>query len=131
MNKNVAKKLQTGDNTSMDMPDIILAAEHGDVQTIEKALELGEDINIQETATGITALHAAVAGGHLHVIEFLVQHSDLSFDIKDKFGRSAVGLALCLPDDQIIETLRAAQLPDDDSSPQDGSPVLNFPQRDR
>ena len=128
MNK-FATNAKKSDNTNMDMPDIILAAERGDVKTIETALSLGEDINIQEAATGITPLHAAIAGGHLPAVMYLIADENIDFDIQDKFGRSAIGLALLLPDSEIVEQLRLAQLKTNE--PKDGeSSVVNFPNRD-
>ena len=129
MSKNFANVRRKRDNTGMEMPDIILAAERGDVETIEVALSLGEDINIQEAATGITPLHAAIAGAHFNAVRFLASHEDIDLDIKDKFGRSAVGLALLLNDDKVVEELRSVQMNIEDNGNPDPSVVV-FPTKD-
>jgi len=108
-------------NEYVKIPDIIYAAEIGANERIEKALSLGEDVNVQEPATGITALHAAVANGHYETVQLLLNRVGIDLHIKDKFGRSPVGLAISIADDPIISLLTTHQitaLPDlPDASP--------------
>ena len=110
MKPNIVKKTRKSYNDSMDVPDIIEAAERGDIKKIEAALSLGEDVNVQEGATGITPLHAAIAGNHVAAVRYLLMQPDIDLDVKDKFGRSPVGLALSLPHDGVIQELHSAQI---------------------
>ena len=108
-------------NSDVETPNIIYAAEIGANERIKRALELGEDVNTQELGTGVTPLHAAIANGHLHSVEFLLDQPQIDLNILDKFGRSPVGLAISLADDAVIEVLFARTLGeiglDDDPAP--------------
>lgn len=86
----------------MDHAGLIESAEKGSVKGIQIALEAGVNVNIQEPDTGITAAHAAIAGGHWFALEELLNTPEIDLHLKDNFGRSAIGLALSHPREDII-----------------------------
>lgn len=97
--------------------DIIRYAEENNVTGISSALAEGVNVNTVEGKTGITALHAACANNHLESVQLLLKDSSIDLDIRDKFGRTAVDVALKVSDPQIMSELLSVQqsmLPDAD-----------------
>lgn len=114
MARKVANKKALDNNTSAMGPDLILAAERGDLYGIRDAVLSGTSVNYQEDRTGITALHAASARGHLSAVKLLLAHPDIDPQLLDNFGRDALLVAMKTPYDEVIEVLFTATFPEEE-----------------
>jgi hypothetical protein len=70
---------------------LIRAAASNKVAELESLLNQGIDINFQENAWGITALHAAVQSRHVEAVRFLLEHG-ASKDIVNNRGLTPLGI---------------------------------------
>jgi len=106
MVKAVGDSKKLGYTSSMTPPNLIRSAELGDLDSVKLAIELGENVNLQDHRTGITALHAACARGHYYVVEYLLSCRDVDPTISDSGGRLAGTLALDVARDDIFELIQ-------------------------
>lgn len=97
-------------NFNMNKPDLIKSAEFGDLDGVKSALDMGEDINLQDSWSGITALHAACARGHYHVVEFLLTCEGVNPSIVDKAGRLPGTLAIDFARNDIFDLIQRFML---------------------
>jgi ankyrin repeat protein len=77
--------------------------EHPDV--IELLLDLGADVNAQNTRSGSTALHQAVKTGNVEIVRMLLVR-DVDRSLIDGDGRTALDLAINDGDEDIIDLFR-------------------------
>ncbi|WGJ13269.1 ankyrin repeat domain-containing protein [Methylocapsa sp. D3K7] len=68
-----------------DQNALLIAAKGDDIATVQRLYEMGVDINMPDSDTGLTALHLAVARNALDVARFLVSVGALF--VPDRFGR--------------------------------------------
>ena len=68
------------------------AAEEGDLAEVKRLLELGTDVNLQDTEYGATALMWAAGYGHTEIVELLIV-SGADLDLKSQFGYTALMMA--------------------------------------
>lgn len=54
---------------------------------------------------GRTALHLASAEGHVDCVEFLLKHCDVPYNVRDRWGNTALDEATAFGHDQVIELL--------------------------
>ena len=85
--------------------ELIKYAEIGDLENLRSAIAAAADINWQEPDYGFTALHAAVARGHLDCVKLLLSQPLIDIDVQDRFGRTAADIANELPYTAIIDAL--------------------------
>jgi len=87
-------------------PDAIVAASwDGLADLVQRLLDSGADINIQEE-TGQTALIAASDQGYLGIVELLLKRG-ANPNIRDKDGDSALDIAHLKNHDEIVKLLLA------------------------
>ncbi len=68
---------------------LIRESDGGYIKEAKSILEGGGDVNWQMQPSGLTALMAAAAGGHLEVVKFLIQ-AGANQNLKDANGRTAL-----------------------------------------
>jgi RNA polymerase sigma factor (sigma-70 family) len=54
-------------------PDLYTAAGMGDLQTVEKLIQEGHDVNLKDRASGFTPLMYAASAGHVDAVKLLVE----------------------------------------------------------
>lgn len=108
MTNNIDKQKEVIHDVGVDNCELIRHAEAGDLEKMRAALASGAVVNTRDRRTGITALHAAAAGGHLAAVELLLEVQGIDPSISDRFGRSALDLALVAPYDSIVKVLTVA-----------------------
>ena len=97
-------------NNSMKSNELFLAIENGNLCEAKRLLDEGADINAQDPETGYTPLHAAISFADSEMVQLLSSHRSIDFDLKDRFGRSPITLALSSPYEDIINILQAVQV---------------------
>lgn len=97
-------------NNSMKSNELFVAVENGDISEAQRLLDEGADINAQDPETNYTPLHVAIIFADSEMVQLLSSHRSIDFDLKDRFGRSPITLALSSPYDDIIDILQAAQV---------------------
>ncbi|XP_069700731.1 uncharacterized protein [Periplaneta americana] len=70
-----------------------LAAWFGRVPVARLLLQRGADLNLQDSSDGFTPLHAAASGGHLQIVQCLVDHA-ANLRIYSKSGRTPLHVAI-------------------------------------
>ena len=95
-----------GQNTGLDL---LLAAERGDIASMQEMPENTTFIETSESSHGLgSALHAAVNCGHAHVVEVLLGcgHSDVANSL-DVEGNSALHVAALNGHEDVVRVLLA------------------------
>lgn len=87
--------------------EFILAAGQGDIATMELYLAAGEYIDIQDPATGATALMAAIHGGRIEAVRYLLAHG-AQVNLRDVIGCTALMCAAHCGDCGAVQALLAA-----------------------
>jgi ankyrin repeat protein len=87
--------------------EFILAAGQGDIVTMELYLAAGEYIDIQDPSTGATALMAAIRGGRIEAVRYLLAHG-AQVSVRDVNGCTALMCAASCGDCDAVRALLAA-----------------------
>jgi uncharacterized protein len=87
--------------------EFLRAAGQGDIVTLELYLAAGEYIDIQDPSTGATALMAAIQGGRLDAVRYLLAHA-ARVNIRDANGSTALMCAANSGDCDVVRALLAA-----------------------
>lgn len=97
------------DKTSLNIPDsvgntpLIYSAQRGYLENVKVLLANGANVDYRNPSTGLSALSAACAEGHLPVVKYLVKNGHADVNLPDTAGRTPLFYAL--EKDQ-VETLR-------------------------
>lgn len=87
-------------------PILVYAADHGTVEVISFLLEMGCDINAQDTF-GNTALLCAVENNRLEVVKFLLRQPGLHLEIANFYGENVFTIAELNNDEEILNCLKS------------------------
>ncbi len=87
--------------------EFILAAGQGDIATMELYLAAGEYIDIPDPSTGVTALMAAILGGRIEAVRYLLTHK-AQVNIRAVNGWTALMCAAQCGDCNVVRALLAA-----------------------
>ena len=87
-------------------PILVYAADHGTVEVISFLLEMGCDINAQDTF-GNTALLCAVENNRLEVVKFLLRQPGLHLEIANFYGENVFTIAELNHDEEILNCLKS------------------------
>jgi ankyrin repeat protein len=98
---------QTGGGSEPSTPEIVRAAEQGDMATVEKRLAAGESVDAQDRSRGWSALMAVAQTGRGDAVRYLLEHG-ASVNLRDNRGWTALMLAAGCGDCDVIEVLLAA-----------------------
>ncbi|XP_072275723.1 cyclin-dependent kinase 4 inhibitor C [Pyxicephalus adspersus] len=79
-------------------------ARAGFCDTMRILLDFQADVNLQDN-DGNTALHLAAKEGHLHMVQFLVLHTDSRMGHKNRNGDTACDLAKMYSRDLVVQWL--------------------------
>ncbi|XP_072929732.1 L-asparaginase 1-like [Epargyreus clarus] len=82
---------------------LLYAIEHGDDRGVKKMLDMGADVNSQNSE-GRTALHEAVIKGNVPIIEYLLKNG-ANVHLKTRCGESPLLTAINRDDHSIIQLL--------------------------
>ncbi len=85
-------------------PILVYAAEHGTVEVIRFLLEMGCDINAQDTY-GNTALLCAIENNRFEVMRFLLRQPGIHLEICNFYGENVFSIAELNNDEQIVNYL--------------------------
>ena len=83
---------------------LIAASERGDRKGILKALQLGANVNFQESSELETALIRATENGHLKAVEVLLENNAL-ISVRNKLGWTAFHHAAFYGHEEIVEAM--------------------------
>jgi len=98
---------QTGGGSEPSAPEIVRAAEQGDMVTVEKRLAAGESVDAQDRGRGWSALMVLAQMGRWDAVRCLLEHG-ASVDLRDNRGWTALMLAAGCGDCDVIEVLLTA-----------------------
>ncbi|CAK1550419.1 unnamed protein product [Leptosia nina] len=82
---------------------LLYAIEHDDTKAVEKMLDMGADVNAQNSE-GRTVLHEAITKGNLQIIEFLLKNG-ANVHLKTRCGESPLLTAISYDKHAIINLL--------------------------
>ena len=85
---------------------INIAAEHGQLEIVERLLEIGIDINHPSGFNKVTALHSAAREGRIEIMKFLLKNG-ANLDVSDP-NRNPLFVAITRGHMEVVETLIAA-----------------------
>ncbi|MBR6730209.1 MAG: ankyrin repeat domain-containing protein [Alphaproteobacteria bacterium] len=86
-------------------PILVYAAEHGSVDVVKFLLEVGCDINAQDTF-GNTALLCAVENNRYELMKFLLRQPGIHVELANFYGENIFSIAALNNDEQIVEYLK-------------------------
>lgn len=86
-------------------PILVYAAEHGSVDVVKFLLEVGCDINAQDTF-GNTALLCAVENNRYELMKFLLRQPGIHIELSNFYGENIFSIAALNNDEQITEYLK-------------------------
>lgn len=86
-------------------PILVYAAEHGSVDVVKFLLEVGCDINAQDTF-GNTALLCAVENNRYELMKFLLRQPGIHVELSNFYGENIFSIAALNNDEQITEYLK-------------------------
>ena len=86
-------------------PILVYAAEHGSVDVVKFLLEVGCDINAQDTF-GNTALLCAVENNRYELMKFLLRQPGIHVELANFYGENIFSIAALNNDEQIMEYLK-------------------------
>ena len=89
-------------------PILVYAAEHGTVDVIKFLLEMGCDINAQDTF-GNTALLCAVENNRVEIVKYLLRQPGVQLEICNFYGENVFSIAALNDDDQVMEYLKTVR----------------------
>lgn len=90
-------------------PILVYAAEHGSVDVVKFLLEMGCDINAQDTF-GNTALLCAVENNRFELIKFLLRQPGVHVELSNFYGENIFSIAALNNDEQIVEYLKMIKI---------------------
>lgn len=90
-------------------PILVYAAEHGTVDVIKFLLEMGCDVNAQDTF-GNTALLCAVENNRVEIVKYLLRQPGIQLEICNFYGENVFSIAALNDDEQIMEYLNTIKL---------------------
>ncbi|XP_047512406.1 L-asparaginase 1 isoform X1 [Pieris napi] len=82
---------------------LLYAIEHDDTRAVSKMLDMGADVNAQNTE-GRTVLHEAITKGNIHIIEYLLKNG-ANVHLKTRCGESPLLTAISYDNHAIIKLL--------------------------
>ncbi|KPI92179.1 PREDICTED: L-asparaginase 1 [Papilio xuthus] len=82
---------------------LFYAIDHNDFRGVKKILDMGADVNVQDS-DGKTALHQAVIKGNIEIIEYLLKNG-ASVHLKTKCGESPLLTAVKHDEESVIKLL--------------------------
>ena len=86
--------------------DIIRGAKNNDLNEVSAALEDNAGaINQQDGAFGLTALHIASSKGNASMVQYLIDQDGLDSTIVDRWGRSALDVAILAGEENVVRLL--------------------------
>ncbi len=86
-------------------PILVYAAEHGSVDVVKFLLEMGCDINAQDTF-GNTALLCAVENNRYELMKFLLRQPGIHVELANFYGENIFSIAALNNDEQIMSHLK-------------------------
>lgn len=89
-------------------PILVYAAEHGTVEIVKFLLEMGCDVNAQDTF-GNTALLCAVENNRVEIVKYLLRQPGIQLEICNFYGESVFSIASLNDDIQIMEYLKTVK----------------------
>lgn len=80
---------------------------------------------------GRTALHLTAAEGHINCVEFLLKHCHVPYDVRDRWGKTALEEALAFGHTDVIEMIQlwdeeVTRKASKDKYDEDDPPVTEF-----
>ncbi|MBQ8250917.1 MAG: ankyrin repeat domain-containing protein [Alphaproteobacteria bacterium] len=90
-------------------PILVYAAEHGTVDVLKFLLEMGCDVNAQDTF-GNTALLCAVENNRVEIVKYLLRQPGIQLEICNFYGENVFSIAALNDDEQIIEYLNMIKM---------------------
>ncbi len=90
-------------------PILVYAAEHGSLDVVKFLLEVGCDINAQDTF-GNTALLCAVENNRYELMKFLLHQPGIHIEISNFYGENIFSIAALNNDEQIMEYLKTIKV---------------------
>lgn len=90
-------------------PILVYAAEHGSVDVVKFLLEMGCDINAQDTF-GNTALLCAVENNRFELMKFLLRQPGIHVELSNFYGENIFSIATLNNDEQIVEYLKTIKI---------------------
>lgn len=90
-------------------PILVYAAEHGSVDVVKFLLEMGCDINAQDTF-GNTALLCAVENNRYELMKFLLRQPGIHVELCNFYGENIFSIAALNNDEQIVEYLKTIKV---------------------
>lgn len=90
-------------------PILVYAAEHGTVDVLKFLLEMGCDVNAQDTF-GNTALLCAVENNRVEIVKYLLRQPGIQLEICNFYGENVFSIAALNDDEQIMEYLNTIKV---------------------
>lgn len=89
-------------------PILVYAAEHGTVDVVQFLLEMGCDINAQDTF-GNTALLCAVENNRIEIVKYLLRQPGVQLDICNFYGENVFSIAALNNDEMVMDYLKTVK----------------------